>query len=364
MPVITPTSTHTPVVSFTTLGVDAKLGSRDRDILFLISYSFFFLFNLLNVCALLLLQGFVFRRLNNNYLSKLALVACFTQMISCMCSMHRYNQNDEFGAFAHLSTALGLIAYCPFNVSSLHLILNTRMNSCVNFGFGFNNLKIKCLHTGIFFSMFQSLACFMVGYINWEQNNFEYFRKFITYSTAYQAVAMAVGLFHFCRKKINLDPSIISRTAMIRVFLLCIALNLLSLTLARSGMPIFQYPATGLTFTILSIITTFVGEMDFMPSTHLTYALVGDESVRMLSEFGITPAGMQIEVPLVNANAIIDVEGLQLADDDDDDTIPMAHAVGVGVGVQVNVEKQRATPGADGKADYGSILVHGEPSQD
>ena len=149
---------------------------------------------------------------------------------------------------------------------------------------------------------------------------------------------------------------------MIKVFLLCITLNFLSLALARSGMPIFQYPATGLTFTVLSIMATFVGEMDFMPSTHLTYAVVGDESVFMLSEFDVTQVGSQTEVPLFNANGIIDVEGLQLVGDDDDDSIPMAHAVGIGV--QVNVEKQRAAPAADGKADYGSILVHGEPSHD
>ena len=197
-------------------------------------------------------------------------------MMSCVCSIHRSNTNDEFGFFGHVSTALGLLAYCPFNIAVLHLLLNRNIDSCLG-GDGStaigNYYKIRYLHIGIAFSLLAAVGCFLIGYIDWEANNFNYFRKFIGISTVYQVLAMVVGLLNFCNRKINLDSSILSRNATIKVFVVCIGLDLLALALAGSGMTIVQYPATGLTFTVLCIVMAFVGEMDFMqPEYHTTLA--------------------------------------------------------------------------------------------
>eukprot|EP00532_Pseudo-nitzschia_australis_P011385 CAMPEP_0168234238 /NCGR_PEP_ID=MMETSP0140_2-20121125/18151_1 /TAXON_ID=44445 /ORGANISM="Pseudo-nitzschia australis, Strain 10249 10 AB" /LENGTH=268 /DNA_ID=CAMNT_0008167001 /DNA_START=23 /DNA_END=829 /DNA_ORIENTATION=+ len=250
------------------MGVDAPLESNDRATLFLIAHVGFVFLNLINICALLLLQGYVFGRLQKNYLSKLALAACTTQMMSCVCSIHRSNMNDEFGFFGHVSTALGLLAYCPLNIAVLYLLLNRNINAY--FGGSTIGCKIKYLHIGIAFSLLAAIGCFLIGYINWTVNDFTYFRKFIGISTAFQVLAMIISLRNFYKRKIDLDPSILSRNTMIKVFVVCICLDLLALALAASGITVVQYPATGLTFTTWCIVMAFVGEMDFMQPQYTT----------------------------------------------------------------------------------------------
>eukprot|EP00532_Pseudo-nitzschia_australis_P001798 CAMPEP_0168186512 /NCGR_PEP_ID=MMETSP0139_2-20121125/14477_1 /TAXON_ID=44445 /ORGANISM="Pseudo-nitzschia australis, Strain 10249 10 AB" /LENGTH=287 /DNA_ID=CAMNT_0008108535 /DNA_START=296 /DNA_END=1159 /DNA_ORIENTATION=- len=284
-------------------------------------------------------------------------------MTSCLCSIHRSNLNDEFGFFGHVSTGLGLMAYLPFNVATLHLLMNHKVDSHLD-GFGFG-LKMKYRHAGIFFFLAAGVGCFLIGYIDWEKSDFNYFRKFIAYSTVYQVLAMTIALYNFWKRKINLDESVISRGSMINVFVLCIALDILALGLARSGRPVLQYPATGLTFTVLCIITSFVGEMDFMKPSSATHCLpiaVAEDCRVAISE---SDDGCSIAVELTNAVHVREPHN---------NAIPVAHAHAVGVGFKPSIALEEQNPFPAVMTAYGStdeineektpILVHGIPSKD
>ena len=75
---------------------------------------------------------------------------------------------------------------------------------------------------------------------------------------------MIIGYRAHNRGDIQIDASIISHSNMNKVFGVCIVVELLSLMIATRGFPVFIYPGTGLTYTVMTIMMVFVGRMDFM----------------------------------------------------------------------------------------------------
>lgn len=291
-----------PVLTFSTLGVDAALGSNERAILFVVAHSGFFFFNFMNVCITTLF--FVFGNLWNNPLSKLAFLACFFQMCSCICSIHRYNINDEFGFFAHVSVALGLLAYCPFNIAYTYLVFSHNKDAFLDhFACGFT---LRYLYVVVGMSLAAAAGCFLIGYAEWEQHDFTWFRSFIFWSTMYQIIAISVGLWNFCNHNIKLgDSSVLSRKSTIKVFAVCIGLNVLALALAGSGIPVLQYPATGLTFSVLSVVMAFAGDMDFMALPDQKPAKVV-EDLRQKEDSPLLPTThVQMATPMDNRNSLV-----------------------------------------------------------
>ena len=228
-------------------------GTENRNILFMFSHFGFLFFNLLNVSYLVLFEGVIFGRLQKNYLSKLSFFAAFTQLISCLSSMHRYNNNDEFGFWGHFSTVVGLLAYTPFNIAFIYLC--------------FNRNYPKFVGIGSAAWVVVEIYCFVHGYIKWEEEPFMYFRLFIGISTVWHVVAMIIGYRAHKRGEILIDESIISHEDMNKVFGLCIFLEVVALMIAPTGLPILAYPATGMTFTAMTILMVFVGRMNFMQAS-------------------------------------------------------------------------------------------------
>jgi len=227
-------------------------GTILRNDIFLVGHCGFFMFNFINVCCILIFHGFVLRRLSQNFLVQMALLACCGQVASCLCSIHRYNTNDEFGYFAHASTLTGLVAYTFFNFVILNVFLNC-------------NRKIGYIWLGMAIWIALAIGCWVIGRARWETHDFKYFRYFITLSTVFQIISYISVLWAFSKKKIKLPESFpISSAVVTRVFKAAIGLEVLALVCANSGWPIFQYPATGMTFSVMVIVASFVGEMDFM----------------------------------------------------------------------------------------------------
>jgi hypothetical protein len=251
-------------------------GSILRNNHFLLAHCGFFFFNFINVCCILLFHGFVLHRLSHNFLMKIALFACSWQMASCLCSIHRYNINDEYGEWAFTSIWTGLIAYLFFNYVTLHLLLNRNHKGFIGYKpFGndtdtdtdTDKSKIGIGYTTIGMTVWfgLALACWYVGKAKWDTQDFKFFRDFISLSTGFQLLSYMSLLWALWKGKIALpEGSPISDAVATRVLIAAIGLLALAIGCAFSGCPIFQYPATGMTFSVMVVVVSVVGEMDFM----------------------------------------------------------------------------------------------------
>lgn len=249
-----------PLVHFFAKGSDFTYGAEARDTLFLVGHYGFFMFNLLNTSAILLFQHCVFGRLRKNYLSQLALVACISQMCSCVSSIYRYNIRDEYGFAAHLGNGFGLFAYTFRNIAIMYLFL---IHKCRGY-FHIGSLKIGYIQIGTIFFVVVGFATFSYTYTNWEQVHFGAFRIYIGLSTAFQAAGTANCAWSLHKEKIDIDQSIISRATLTRLLVLCAVLTACVLLSAATGMTILSYPGSGLSYTTLTIVLFFAGQMDFM----------------------------------------------------------------------------------------------------
>lgn len=234
-------------------------GTMTRNVPFLLGHSGFLLFNLINVFYVLVVHGYVLRRLQKNFLMKMALVACTVQVFSCLCSIHRYNINDEFGLWAHYSNAFGLTAFAILNCIILHVFLNANRHNY------FHKLKVGYVTVGATLWIALAMAAWTVGRIHWETEDFKFFRIYISLSTAHQLFSYILVLRAFSKGTVGLPQDFpVSNQMVQRVLLSAIFLVLLAIGGAASAMPVFQYPATGLTYTVMVMVVSFVGEMDFM----------------------------------------------------------------------------------------------------
>jgi len=192
---------------------------------------------------------------------KIQLFACAWQMTSCLCSIHRYNINDEYGEWAFTSIWTGLIAYLFFNYVTLHLLLNRNHKGFI----GFKKFGIGYKTIGMTFWIGLALACWYVGKAKWATQDFKFFRDFISLSTGFQVLSYMSLLWALSKGKIGLlEGSPISEAVAKRVLIAAIGLLALAIGCAFSGCPIFQYPATGMTFSVMVVVVSVLGEMDFM----------------------------------------------------------------------------------------------------
>lgn len=236
-------------------------GTILRNAHFVIAHSGFFFFNFVNIWCILLFHGWVLRRLSHNFLMKVALLACIGQMMSCLCSIHRYNTNDEFGYWAHVSVLTGLVGYSFFNYVILHVFLNANRKASI-YGIGYKTL-------GIAFWIAMAIACWVIGSERWEEDNFKHFRSYISGSTAFQLLSYISVLRAVCKGTVSLKQDVeVSMDVVKRVLVAAIGLILFAIACAFSGCPIFQYPATGMTFSVMVVVVAVVGEMDFMDDDH------------------------------------------------------------------------------------------------
>lgn len=253
----------TPQLNFLTkwYQADAPDGSNIRMRVFMIAHCGFFMFNLINACSLVLIHHYVLGRMSKNPLAQLVLFACFFQMLSCMCSINRYNTNDEYGFFAHAGIATGLIAYTPLNFSHIYLLFNGNRDGAISLG------PVRVGYVAIFKAIWVALAirCWVFGENNWETLDFDPFRDYIRNSTIFQFLSIVSGSYALKKGRIGFpEGSPLTPTIAAKTFHVAIGLTVFALVCAKSNMPIFQYPATGLTFTTTAITMVVAGEMTFI----------------------------------------------------------------------------------------------------
>ena len=74
------------IVNFLTTTA-SPIGSWERNAAFICGHIGFFFFNFVNVGYILLYEGYALGRLRNNLLTKIALVGCVAQIVSCITSI-------------------------------------------------------------------------------------------------------------------------------------------------------------------------------------------------------------------------------------------------------------------------------------
>ena len=182
-------------------------------------------------------------------------------MISCGCSIARYNINDEYSdntSIAHWSNITGVIAYIFFNYIVCRVLIN--FNKDMRDKYQKHHKSLQNLNIGI------GVFVFLIGFYRWEQDKFRYIRLYFTTSTLIQTlVYIKTGLAHY-RGEIYLSNRFnnysLDKMSIDRLFLLCIAANIAYMVAAYTGYIILQYPATGMTFSVMVGMVTCFGEMN------------------------------------------------------------------------------------------------------
>lgn len=246
-----------PYVIFSTKA-DAPEGSDLRNTAYLIAHCWFLFFNVINVSYLAIFEGFIYGKLKGNFIMKLTFAACLIQISSCLTSIHRYNIDEEYGIYGILGTLFGLLAFTPFNIAYVYVFFHKNSKNFIKAG-------------SIIWIILATAT--MLGTIKiWETDNFAYFRVYVGASTAWHIVSNIRLLLAHKKGDVKIDPSIGTSDEVNKTLLVAIILEVAAGLGAASKIPVLQYPGTGLTFSLLVIVSRYAGNMDFMKSDYTSIA--------------------------------------------------------------------------------------------
>lgn len=209
---------------------------------YLVGHCGYWLINALNISTLLLIEGYAFGRLQKSFLSKVSLLACCTQICSCIISIMRYNMMEEKGSMAPLGTLFSAVAFTAMNITYLYLMSTSRR-----------------------FVQVGSAICILLGavviYLTYTIDPFLFIRYYVGFCQIFQIVGIVLGSRKFEAGIININ--VVSRDSMSKIFKICIFLNAFSFAVNFTFMPI-SYVFLGLSFSSCAIIMAFVGSSDYM----------------------------------------------------------------------------------------------------
>jgi len=233
--------------------------SQERNINFLLGHYGFWLFNVVHVLYLIFVEGYALRTLKKNRLHQNLVAACFVQILSCTCSLIRYNTNDEFSVWGKLGTLTGCIALY-FLCAAVTPIFFLNSNESVKWE------KIISWITAILFTTV------MFGtYIKWEDNiptrAFVYFQPFVVLTTVYHTGAYGYAWYNLKKDTITIDPSIIGKEEFQRLLIVLVCANVLILTIKIVlAFPWALYAITGATYTNVIVFTKYAWQLKRSPS--------------------------------------------------------------------------------------------------
>jgi len=239
------------LVDFLSKDADAYLSS-------LVGHCLFFLFNILNTIYIVTFEFFVFNR--KNKFSYFCLFSTVMQMCSCITSITRYNIQDPYGFYGQLGVVTGVFALVSFYKIYTELCFYWGSKKCTTIVFWGSNI-------------FQAIIVALT-FQSWDgtDNGFNPFRMDVFIANFYALLSLIIGTFAHKAGKIKFDPSFISAVKMNKIFISCLILQVLALALAGTSIKVLVFPATGLSFSILVIVTIFV------PKIITTVATKGEES--------------------------------------------------------------------------------------
>lgn len=239
-----------PIVDF--LSTMSTPYGKDRNTIFFTAHIGFLVFNIVNVLYLLFFEGIALGRLMKNHLSKLAFIACSFQIWSCVTSIRRYNIDEEYNVDGQVGVATGLVAFFFSNVVYLYVCFHKNYRKVVPFGV-------------ILFMAFEAVI-FKLMMVHWDDKPRPTFFKInVAGSSLFHIISNVSCMRAVQNGEISIDPSILSKNQLSRVFGVVIFLELaITVCVGVLQLPIQVYPGTGATFSLMVIIAGYVGRMDFM----------------------------------------------------------------------------------------------------
>jgi len=233
--------------------------SQERNINFLLGHYGFWLFNVVNTLYLIFVEGYALQTLKKNRLHQNLVAACFVQILSCMCSLTRYNANIEFSFWGKLGTLTGCIAL-QFLCAAVTPVFFLNSNESVKWEKIISWITAIMLTTVIFLT-----------YIKWEDNiparAFSYFQPFVILTTVYHIGAFGYAWYNLKKDTITIDPSIIGKEEFQRLLIVLVCANVLILTIKLgTGIPWALYTLTGATYTNVIVFTKYAWQLERTPS--------------------------------------------------------------------------------------------------
>lgn len=226
------------------------------------AHSCFWLFNFLNVLTMVLFQHFVFGRLGKNYLSKLAVVGCFGQVVSCTSSIWRNDHHDASNIVAgcYIGCGVGAIASFFMNIVALHLFLVHKCRGSFELG----PIKLGYIQLGtLVWAVVASLVVYS-SVTKWEQNGFDTFSSYFGGCVLTWCASIANCAWSHHNYKINLNSSVVDRSSVTKFFVACFFLGTSFFVAVGTDYVTFFIALSGMAYSSLAIAASVAGEMDFM----------------------------------------------------------------------------------------------------
>jgi len=238
--------------------------NTERNIYFYLAHYGFLLFNVLNVTYIVLFEGYALGNLRKNFMLQLATVGCFSQILSCISSLVRYNINDEYSWLGKFGIASGAFAFSFVAAAAMHMLVLCLAD--VNSDCGRKWWRIG----SVAWALFGIVTFFLMINENWGHNPIPYFRGFVVASNALMVISLGVMIYTLRNKNKILVYEGLSNDALVRIYSVLLVLGIVMLALQYiTKAPIFQFPCTGFNYSVLVIASKFAGVMHARGATAL-----------------------------------------------------------------------------------------------
>jgi len=219
----------------------------------------FLVLNITNVLYLVLIQGYVFGRLQRDPLLKLALIGCLVQVISCSASIYTFNEVNSISANL-IAGVCGIIAHASMDVAHVFVFFHRDHGKFIKFGTG----CIVVIATYYIIGLNIHLKDFADG----KGANARGMTPdgFFIGSTIWQLLAVIKFRFDFTKKEIQYETNStrMSRETFIKLFTVIVLLEVISIAFEMSEIWVLAFSFSGFQYSLSVSVMIYIGTLDFM----------------------------------------------------------------------------------------------------
>jgi len=227
---------------------------------YMIGHAGFLMFNILNSAYLLIFEFFAFGRINR--VSGVCLSSTLLQCGSCITSVIRYNIGEPHSYWGLAGATFGIWATMGYYTNYSYLAFH-------------GGDAQKASNIGLGFSIVAGAVITYTTVQIWDftAKGFSAFVPYAGISNLYALISLIIGSRAHKAGKLQCDPSFVSPDTMANVFTALIFLQITALAGGATGLPIFSFPGTGLTFTVMTITSIFIPKLESVKSGELSSLL-------------------------------------------------------------------------------------------
>ena len=247
-----------PLMNFLTPSLELQTYQSDAyNLAMFVSHCGFCLFNIVNVFALVLFEGYATKRLWSNRPSLWSLAGHVVQIMSCITSIHRYNINDEYGYWARVGTWTGIIALSFVAFQYLYLLF-------------FNDTTKVRIGMAVVAAL--GTSAIVASELDWDEVHFKYLRVFLGGSFACQIPVLLRARHYLKQGVFTVEKGFLSQDTVVRVYEVLALLVFSYFPMAMTGIPVLTYPTTGMVYMICMLNSVCMGRMSFMKNERVNGA--------------------------------------------------------------------------------------------